>query len=104
MPAIRESGLLLTAIQFLLRIHPYLLDQGVDINVLFTTLEALSLLVDTEDFETYKKEYIKDEADAVILIRFKEIVLQPYLSDMAKKKLIRSLIDCIDRAKRQYKL
>ena len=63
--------------------------------------EALSAMVETEDFQTYKDRYYNANGfDVQTMIEMKERVLADVTSDFSTRKLIRPLIDCIDRAKR----
>ena len=61
--------------------------------------QALSLMVDTEDFLTHKSEYYANE-DVEALLQLKENVLQDLMSDLDARKLVRPLVDAIDKAKR----
>jgi hypothetical protein len=64
---------------------------------------ALAYLVDTEDFLTHRDQYIIGREDIEDLVRCKEQVLQGLMTDLEKKKVIRPLIDAIDKAKRQMR-
>lgn len=65
-------------------------------------LEALALIADTEDFATYPSEYYCTTMDDVdVMLTVQEKVLSEFQNDMEKRKLVRPLVDCIGRAKRQ---
>lgn len=64
---------------------------------------SLAYLVDTEDFLTHRDQYIFGKEDIEDLVRCKEQVLQGLMTDLEKKKVIRPLIDTIDKAKRQMR-
>ena len=97
MPLIREKRILMLSIHFLNLYHKDLLT----VHILKAS-EALSLLVDTDDFKTYRDVYIADVHDAKSLLIFKTSCLDKIL-DFQSKKLIRPLLDSIDRAKRKYR-
>lgn len=99
MPLIRERGIFLLAVRVLDSIR-----SGVLSSHLLTAYETLSLLVETEDFSTYKAEYIPTAEDGRLLMGFKARCLDQYKTDMEKRKLVRPLMDIIDRTARQYRL
>jgi hypothetical protein len=68
------------------------------------SVETLSLLADTEDFQTHRQQYIRSVDDVTLLLSLRASCLVPLQSEMDKRKLVRPLIDAIDRAKRQYRL
>jgi len=63
-------------------------------------VESLALIVDSEDFATNPRQYIGPE-DLDIMLELKENVLQELMQDMEKRKVVRPLVDAIDKAKRQ---
>ena len=67
-------------------------------------LESLSLIADTDDFKTYTIQYITNISDVEELIELKTNVLQGLLTNMENRRMIRSLLDCIDKSKRTHKL
>ena len=99
MPFLREKDVFIHMVRFLHMIH-----KDLKANSLLTCLEALSLFVDSEDFETHRHIYIPDADIAELLVEIKSECVSQFTADLNKKKGIRALIDCIDRIKRQYKL
>jgi hypothetical protein len=65
-------------------------------------IEALAYIADTEDFKTYRDEYISSVKDARLLQDVKLKVVDKMLSDFPQKRLIRPLQDAIDRSRRKY--
>ena len=62
--------------------------------------EALALLTQTEDFGTYRSQYHNSGTDLEKLIELKDTVLPELIAEPENKKLLRPLIDSIDKAKR----
>jgi hypothetical protein len=85
------------AIQVLSAIHT-----GVLTAHLLVAIESLSLMAETEDFVDHLNQYISNSGDAEILVHFKTRVLQPLQTDSERRRLMRSLVDKIDRAKRMH--
>lgn len=98
MPTIRERGIFMLSINLIERVHAGILG----IHTL-KALGALSLMVGTEDFSTYTSQHIKSD-NVATLVEFKTSCLAPFQTDFENRKVIRPLIDCIDRAKRQNRL
>jgi hypothetical protein len=97
MPLIRERRIFVQAVKLL-----NLLGHNVLKAHRLIACQALSLLVDTEDFITHKESYYtNDDVDA--LVALKETIVQDLMSDFDNRKLVRPLADCIDKAKRQRK-
>lgn len=71
--------------------------------VTLTAIEALVLIADSEDFSTYKNEYVKGESDAHLLNRLFESCLRPFQKDFTVKRMMRPLTDCIAQFRRKYK-
>ena len=71
--------------------------------VALTAIEALVLMADSEDFSTYKSEYVTGEADAQLLNRLNESCLKSFQKDFANKRMMRPLTDCISQFRRKYK-
>ena len=63
-------------------------------------LSSLALMTASEDFRTYTDQYILYE-NVATLTDFKATCLASFQSDFEQKKLVRPLVDCIDKAKRQ---
>lgn len=65
-----------------------------------TAAKALALLTETEDFITHREAYYKNPGDLERMIQLRDTLLVEFTSDFEKRKAIRPLLDCIDRAKR----
>eukprot|EP00981_Chlorochromonas_danica_P012114 scaffold4505_cov165-Ochromonas_danica.AAC.4 len=65
-----------------------------------TAAKALALLTETEDFITHREAYYKNPGDLERMIQLRDTFLVEFTSDFEKRKAIRPLLDCIDRAKR----
>lgn len=98
LPLIRERNIFMLSVQTLCMIGKYLLRAHK-----LKAAEALSLLAESEDFVTYRPEYIQTQQDVDILLEFKETVLADLITDFENRKLVRPLIDAIDKAKRTMK-
>lgn len=99
MPIIRERKLFMLAVTLLNTIQ-----DGVLSSHRIVAYETLSLLVGTEDFDTFRAEYIGSTADVELLIAFKVSCLDEFKRDPEKRRFVRPLCDCIDRAMRLHKL
>lgn len=98
MPTIRERGIFMLSVNLIERVHTGVL--GVHI---LKALSSLALMAGTEDFITYTNQYIRQE-NVVTLVDFKASCLVSFQSDFENRKIIRPLVDCIDKAKRQNRL
>lgn len=95
MPIMRSKGLFMLLVSTLARIH-----ESVPPPFLLQCIEALSLFVSTEDFKTYRAQYVK-ATDFDELNNFRTKCLAPLQAvDVANRLIMRPLIDCIDRLKR----
>ena len=72
-------------------------------SVTLVIIEALVLMADSEDFATYKSEYVTGEADAQLLNRVNESCLKKFQRDFTIKRMMRPLTDCIAQMRRKYK-
>jgi len=95
MPYLRERKIFTTAVRVLNTFGKSMVKTHQLIAV-----ESLAFIVDTEDFATNPRDYIMAE-DLELLLEFKETILQELMQDMEKRKVIRPLVDAIDKAKRQ---
>lgn len=98
MPIVRERRIFVLAARVLTVYEAQLIPKHK-----FLAAEALAFLVDTEDFQTHRDSYIQGADDLNALLYLKETILQPLMADMDKRKVIRPLIDSIDKAKRQLR-
>ena len=116
MPIIREKKIFILSIKLLQKVYSHL----DDIHIL-SCCHSISMLTDTDDFDTYRNQYVSDVTDAEILCNFKDTCMSCILSNTTNctsntsnassntnssinKKSVRPLIDCIDKAKRMFKL
>ena len=98
MPLIREKNIFMLSIRVLLAYGRYISESH-----LLRCCQALNYLIDTEDFETYTKQYHTTD-DVQQLVDLKEKVLNGIKLDSSQKRHIRELSDYIDKLKRQRKL
>lgn len=99
MPFLREHGIFMHSVKFALFIHDQIPE-----TYIMKILESLSLITDTDDFKTYTIQYITNASDVEELIELKTNVIQGLLTTMDNRRILRSLLDCIDKSKRTYKL
>jgi hypothetical protein len=99
MPLLRARRIFMTGVNLLNTYH-----SGLSTDTKLLIASCLSQVAETEDFATYREEYVRDSADAEVLQLVKAKCLAPFQTEFEKKKLVRALLDSIDRAKRQYKL
>lgn len=99
MPIIREKNIFMNGVKFLSVYYPAM--TAVDA---LRALEALSGLVQTEDFQTYKERYVShtDNADAFVLIEFRETVLLKYQDDFKTRRIVRPLLDLVQNLSRSF--
>lgn len=97
MPILREKRVFMMGIEWLTLYSGSLLS----IHVIKAT-EAMGLIADTDDFKTFRDEYISNAKDARLLQDFKGKCIDKHLSEFPQKKIIRPLIDSIERARRKY--
>lgn len=96
MPTFRKEGTFTYIVQVLMRVKDMLPEAD-----MLKAVEALSIIVQTEDFNTYREEYISGE-DLDSFLEFKKEVLQPLQSKVAadQRRLVRPVGDAIDKSKR----
>ncbi len=101
MPLARDRQLFMLGMRFLDTVHASVIPTHILVGI-----EAMSLVAETEDFSTYRNVYITSARDAEVLLSFKARCLTALQAgaDMERRKLLRPLVDSIDRAKRQYRL
>jgi hypothetical protein len=97
-PLLRDRNIFMQTVQFLETHHDSLSSA-----VALTIIEALVLMADSEDFSTYKSEYVTGEEDAQLLNRLNESCLKKHQKDFATKRMMRPLTDCISQFRRKYK-
>jgi len=94
MPMVRSRGVFMLAARTIRRIYT-----SVPQSSLLGYVQGLSLLVDTEDFKTYRSQYI-NAADLDDLLVLREEVVVPLQTDTTQRVMVRPLVDCIATAKR----
>lgn len=97
-PLLRDRNIFMMCAQFLETYHG-----SMSSAVTLTAIEALVLMADSEDFSTYKNEYVTGEEDVQVLNRLHESCLKPFQKDFANKRMMRPLTDCISQFRRKYK-
>lgn len=98
MPLVRQKRTFMLGCEFLSKFG-HNLTKAINVKI----AESLALLADTEDFQTYREEYIDlNSTDPDILIDLSSL-LDEFLSDFETKRRIRPLIDAINKTKRLTK-
>mmetsp|Transcript_3054 Transcript_3054/g.7083 ORF Transcript_3054/g.7083 Transcript_3054/m.7083 type:complete len:118 (+) Transcript_3054:422-775(+) len=97
MPIIRERGLFMLGVRVLQLIAPHLLPSHT-----LKAAQALSGVAETEDYSTYTEAYINPSSlqDVESITSFKDEVLGVIMGHLEQRRLIRPLVDAIDKAKR----
>lgn len=106
MPSIRVNNIFMNMVKTLL--HDKVKAGGFTPSMMSKAVETLSFIVQTEDFATYRDEYVGGEhssSNLQHLLIFKSEVLAPMLKElpMERKRLLRPLSDAIDKTKRLNK-
>ena len=100
MPIIRSKGIFMNLVHSIMSLH-----KGFSGTLMQNALETLSFIVQSEDFVTYREEYVGD-GDAGfnldLLTQLQKEVLKPVMKEipMERKKALRPLNDAIDKTKR----
>jgi hypothetical protein len=97
-PILRDRNIFMQSAQFLEIYH-----DSMSSAVALTVIQALVLMADSEDFATYKNEYVREEADALLLNRLNDSCLKQFQKDFTNKRMMRPLTDCISQFRRKYK-
>jgi hypothetical protein len=66
-------------------------------------VEALCLIADSEDFSTFRDEYVVDSGDASDLASLNDSVLNDLKKNLTHKRMMRPLLDLVMQVKRKYK-
>ena len=98
MPSIRQQKVFMSAVNMMELIHTKVLSVHV-----LKMIEALSLLVETEDYSTYRDKYISSPEELERVINLQTICIAEYNKDMSNRKITRPFMEAIDKAKRNLK-
>ena len=100
MPLVREHRLFLLTAKLVVAIHE---QDRVGLSHLFKCCEAMALVADTEDYNTYTTEYfdIKDSDDVGPLMKLHALCTKEFQSDSAHRSALRPLMDALGKVKRQ---
>jgi hypothetical protein len=100
MPLVRERKIFLLGARTILQLEKHLLFAHK-----LKAAQALAAICESEHYATYTDAYIdpSNAADVQLLSDLKDVVLVDLTKDFANKKLVRPLVDAIDRAKRLSK-
>lgn len=98
MPFLRSENVFMKGVRVFLIVYQYL----ANVHQL-KMLEALGSLTDTEDFRSYRERYVANADDGRSLLELKSAIT-PLMINPEIKRMLRSLVDCIDRSKRQFRL
>lgn len=99
MPILRDKRTFVLAAQFIVTYHMSILSPHI-----IKAIESLSLIADTDDYKTYPNQYIRDVNDARIMLALRQTCIDKYLPSVSDKRVVRPLIDSIDRSKRLYRI
>lgn len=99
MPILRDRHIFMQGVKFLNKYHDYILTSPT-----FKIIEALSLITSSEDYSTYKEQYVTSSTDASELLSLQENVLNNYRNDTTIRSIMRPLVDSINQMKRRYRL
>ena len=99
MGVIRQRRVFLNIARFLLRYNTRL-----NINTKATIVNALSAIAETEDFATFRDDYVASGDEVDILLDLRSEVLQAFQHDTEKRRMMRPLNDAVDQLKRKYRL
>ena len=100
MPIVRSLGIFMNLVHSIMRSY-----QGMSEVLLNKALETLSFIVQSEDFATYREEYLGDDNAGFnldLLLELQKKLLKPIMKELPaeKKKVLRPLSDAIDKTKR----
>jgi hypothetical protein len=98
MPSIRQRKIFMLCINMMELVYTKVLAVHV-----LKMIEALSLLVETEDYSTYRDQYISSPEELEKLINLQTVCIAEYNKEMSHKKITRPLMEAIDKAKRTLK-
>mmetsp|Transcript_2818 Transcript_2818/g.2810 ORF Transcript_2818/g.2810 Transcript_2818/m.2810 type:complete len:308 (-) Transcript_2818:59-982(-) len=99
MPILRDRHIFMQGVKFLNKYHEYILTTPT-----LKMIEALSLITASEDYSTYKEQYVTSSSDASELLSLQENILNNYRNDTAIRSIMRPLVDSINQMKRRYRL
>jgi len=94
MPIIEERNIFMMIVEYL----PLFADKFSEEDML-VALEALAMVVDSEDMRTNRDRYIKDDREREDVIKLRELC-DDYMDEMDTRRKIRPLLDCIEGCKR----
>lgn len=86
------------AIKMMELIHTKLLSEHV-----LKMIQSLSLLVETEDYSTYRDQYISSPDELEKVINLQAACVAEYNKDMNNKKITRPFMEAVEKAKRSLK-
>ena len=93
----RSRGVFMLGVRWMAANHRSLLSTHV-----LKGCEALALVAATEDFSTYKDEYVVNRVDSEGLQILKTECLTNFQSDIDVRRKIRPLMDAADQARRKF--
>ena len=77
---------------------------GVPEAALVNAVEALGLISSSEDYHTYRSTYVHSESDALTLMELRSSCLNKLQDDLAARRAVRPLVDCVLQVGRQYNM
>ena len=99
MPILRNERVFIVGVKFL---NKYA--QALPLSTLLKCLQSLAHLVESEEFGTYRDSHIDmgNGEHMELLLVFKGKCLIPYSGDFENRKIVRPLIDTVDKAERTF--
>jgi hypothetical protein len=100
MPLVREYKLFTLSAKLVALLYSF---NVVAVSHLFKICEALAMIVDTEDYNTYTAQYfdVKDSDDVEQLMKLHAVCTKEFQNDSTYRGGIRPLMDALNKVKRQ---
>lgn len=99
MGVLRQRGVFLKISRFLLKYNAHL-----SIKAQTIIVNALSAIAETEDFATFRDEYVASADEVDTLLELRSEVLLAFQHDTEKRRMMRPLNDAVDQLKRKHRL
>lgn len=97
MPILRERHIFMNGVRFLNAHHDKLLSASQ-----LTMVEALSLIAESEDFSTFRNDYVSGSGDTADLVALSDLVLTEMKKNLVHKRMMRPLLDLTMQMKRKF--
>lgn len=100
MPLVRERRLFMLGVHVLTHLCSIKGEKQLQKSHRLKAAEALALLCQTEDFGTYRAQHYSNGVDVEKMSELKDLGLADLMTNFDDKKVIRPLVDAIEKAKR----